>query len=81
MELDEVARWHQIADAIIISYSRIIGPSGALMWAIATETVPIIITGETWTPKVPGIIVHNQEEMMHAILRLVKDESCSQTNT
>jgi glycosyltransferase involved in cell wall biosynthesis len=74
LELDEVVRWHQVADAVIISYSRMVGPSGALMWAMATETVPIMMTGETWTPEVPGIVVHNQEEMMHVIVALVKDD-------
>jgi glycosyltransferase involved in cell wall biosynthesis len=74
LELDEVVRWHQVADAIIISYSRMVGPSGALMWAMATETVPIMMTGETWRPEVPGIVVHNQEEMMHVIVGLVKDD-------
>lgn len=74
LELDEVVRWHQVADAIIISYSRMVGPSGALMWAMATESVPIMMTGETWRPEVPGIVVHNQEEMMHVIVGLVKDD-------
>ena len=74
LELDEIVRWHQVADAIIISYSRMVGPSGALMWAMATETVPIMMTGETWRPEVPGIVVHNQEEMMHVIVGLVKDD-------
>jgi len=74
LELDEVVRWHQVADVVIISYSRMVGPSGALMWAMATETVPIMMTGETWRPEVPGIVVHNQEEMMRVIVGLVKDD-------
>jgi len=73
LEPEEIVRWHELADVVIINYSRMVGPSGALMWAIATETVPIMMTSEFWTPNVPGIVVHTQEEMMRALAQLAKN--------
>lgn len=75
LQLNEIVEWHRVADVVIMSYTRMVGASAALMWAMATDTVPIIVAGEVWTPEVPGIVVHDQEQMVRVVAGLLDDDN------
>lgn len=72
---DEVLRLHDIADLVIMDYSRMLGPSGALMWALATDTVPLIVANNDWKPGIPGIIVHDRKELPYILIELIESQS------